>query len=933
MTGDDVLGNAGPMFEQDIQSDEFDRYLVFTYGIDTNLLSWFDAGDEVTVCGPSDTIPDVSNLDVAASVSRRIVQSHAKLYLMWGSDRIVCWLGSFNFTHSGIYNNVEWAARFDGSLESDPTMSGVLDGDVDRRTTESWQIQQVLELVATTFTGGDTAGADALLQNTDYPYVLVHSHRSNTLKRALRNELADAAGAVSLTYYSPFVNARGVELFLETLAPTVQKTDVNLTVRTCRLNNITNQETGLSSANISRFDDELAGFEYQVRAPGSQGDQLRDGRDIRSGLAHQKVVGLSYIDNEGEEQQATLLTTANLTKNAWKHNSGNFEIGLLLRDDSRNDALHELLGIQLSHCYERPREQELDDAIQSTSERASFTEIWLEDLLSERLQLNETELEIAWSPELPTLESVAATVYYRNILDGTRSPKTVTLEHSAEGFSARIPSLSAQSNQIIDFIELDVRTGFRPPERRLTEPGLERLQRGELSLSEYPGQTIICDGTAMPLAEFDPETTTADDIWLRDTYADAQRVKVVHEPRDQPHLTDSFLQETTTGTLTATDVGGLVYVDLSVDPAITPRHDQVTLRRPTGGAVEYLGYSRPDDNTLRYFLEATNGGDILNFLLTPPLDRYYPHQDRSETLPQPSEPTADVVQRFATSELTASPAGAAPVIDDETPIEFRSSIQTVPQNARIDVEWGLRGYDRFGGSLELNETLPPQEPHRQVWFRGGASIAADGAEFTLLTRRNAVTVREQPFAEGLQPQTDLLPKQLNLDSLSNHEVLAWLVFERADLLKPAVQDTEKHLNVSVAEASNQYQRIICPVLDEGELLCIPLLGQHREQSLQMQFELELQGGRPEITYYAPKRQQFEIDVTTTENEIELSCGDTTHVIHHRSGASTATLDKLARRVSIGELAGMLQPGDPFELRDRSGLEVRVRESGLLHLVS
>ena len=90
--------------------------------------------------------------------------------------------------------------------------------------------------------------------------------------------------------------------------------------------------------------------------------------------------------------------------------------------------------------------------------------------------------------------------------------------------------------------------------------------------------------------------------------------------------------------------------------------------------------------------------------------------------------------------------------------------------------------------IALDESLEPQKPHRQVWFCGAASINVLGTEFTLLTRRNAVTIKEQPFVAQLRPRKDLFPAHLDLDSRSNHQVLAWFVIDRADLLKPAVVD-------------------------------------------------------------------------------------------------------------------------------------------------
>lgn len=935
MTGaDNILGNAGPEFEQDLQSPEYDRYLIFTYGISTELLSWFDEDDSIVVCGPDDTTEAVYNTasGVDASIETRTVQSHAKLYLMWGEERITCWLGSFNFTYSGIYESVEWAARFSESLEYDPTPQELLAGDVPDDLTSSWQIRQAIELIASAFIGSDTEWTDSLLQNTDYPHVLVHSHRSNTLKRALRNELANATGTVSITYYAPFVNARGIELFTETLAPDVRPEDIALTVRTCRLSEITNQDTGLNSSHVGDFERRFADFAYQVRAPGDQGNHLRDGRELRSGFAHQKIVGLQFVDREGQEQRVSLLTTANLTKNAWQHNSGNFEIGLLLRDHTRNEHLHDFLGSQLPYCYERPRERELDEAVSSRSASASFEEVWLEDLVRERLNLRDDALELTWSPSLPPLDAVEATVYYRNLLDGSRSPETVDLEHAEEGRHAGIPSLSAQSNTVIDFIELDIETSFRPPERRLTDPGIERVRSGELSLSEYPGDVVVCDGSAVPVESFDIDTTTATEIWLRAEYPKSRTLTVIHEPRSQPHLDATFVQDVSTGTVTTAATGGLAFLDVTVDAAITPRHDQLLLRRPAGGPVEYLGYATTDAETIRYYFDERNGGDVIDLTIAPPLDRYYRPGDRQVSLPQPDTGTADAVHTFTSSQLTAQPVGDTTVIDDQTAIEFEAELTELSPDEAVEVHWGVRGYDRFGETLPLGETLPPQEPHRRLWFRGAVMLDVDGTEITLLTQRNSVGIKEQPFVSTVQVRDDLLPTHLDLRYLSRRDVFAWLVINRSELLKPAVRDTDRHLEVRVSESGTEYTRVICPVLDDGELLCLPLLGAHQNRRLQYAFEFELQGGQPEISYYAPRQATLDLTINTDESAIELSWADCSHVIRHRDGAETPSLNVLSDRVSAGELSQMLFSDDPFELDEREGLAIRVNEVGLLHLV-
>lgn len=540
-------------------------------------------------------------------------------------------------------------------------------------------------------------------------------------------------------------------------------------------------------------------------------------------------------------------------------------------------------------------------------------------------------LDVQWDDTFPSIESLTATLYYRDILSGERSPETVTLSATGDGFQAAIPSLRSAANCVIDFIELDVETSFRLPEHRFTNVGIDRLQSGELSLDEIGGEIIICDGVAQQLETFDVETQAPDNLWIWSTYEEPRTVKVVYEPQEHIHLAATFIQEVTVGTVTDSDLGGFVYLDIRVDSAITPRPDQLLLRRASGGRVEYLGYAHPDSHTIRYYFDADHSDTNIEVTPAPPLDRYYPSKTRSKRLPPVSAQTAEPVQAFARSALVVTPYGGGSIIDEETPIEFNTDLNTVPQDASIQVQWELRGYDRFGGSLDLDEVLDPQEPHRQIWFRGSIALSVAGTTLTLLTRRSAATVYAQPFTQALKPRKDLLPNYIDIGSLSNHQLLAWLVFDRNDLLKPAVRDTEKHLKVAVSQAGHEYEKVICPVLDDGELLCIPLLGRQRNTTVEFDLELELRGGRPEVAYYAPRSLQFEIQVDTAAESVTLDWKDDSQVIKHGATAGQVTLNALADRVNSSELYGMLHPGDPFDLRDRDGLALLIREPGLLHL--
>lgn len=942
MSGTDVIDSVGAKLESDLKSDDYDRYVIFTYGISSELLPWFDSSEEVVICGPDSTMHEVfEHMDnSSASVDARSIPSHAKIFLMWGDDEIKCWLGSFNFTSTALFENVEWAASFEGNLSTYPTTSEVLEGELEDSITDSWPLNQIIELISSTFRGEDTGYADSLLLNTDYPYVLVHTHRSNTLKHALREELKNSNGPISITYYAPFVNARGIELFVETLTPSVSSDRIDLTVRTCRLRDIENSEGGLTPEQVEGFTSEFAGFDYLVRAPGDQGDQLLSGDEIRSGFAHHKAIFIEYSDEREENKRSTLLTSANLTKNAWQHSSGNFEIGLLLRDDERNEQLHELFGDELGFCYERPRDRELEKATAASSESSPYVDTWLEDYVTERLNIGESYISLDWSDWLPKISKVEANVSYRDLHTAKRNQESIILDSTSDGFEAPISPVTAEENSIIDFVRLDIETRFRPPDHTLTPFGIDQLLSGDFDLEDHPCDVLIWgDERGEPDSIENRLSERPDNVILRRRTADKRRVQLIHEPHTQPHLSENFIQWIEAESRKSEDTGELIYVDVGVDPAIEPRHDHLIIVDEQGVRIDPLGYGRLDTETIRFILDAKYENQYLLVTPAPPLDRYYKLQELSVKLPSITGSTNPEIERFNSLELTVHAAdgekGEDPVIDDETPIRFDVPSELPVSQAELYVVWGYRGYDRFGEFVSIDRELEPQEPHRQIWYHGAYDSTIDGTEITFLSQRNSFTVKEQPFARDMQPRSDLIPAALNLDSLSNHELLTWLVFERSAVLKDRAREGDEPLTAKVSENGETYETIICDVLEEGGYLCIPLLGLHRDEQLRLRFILKLHGSHPEVEYYAPGERFLDLQVETTDenNVLNLNWGDETHRIRNQKGTSTPTLNFLMDQIRPSDLAEKLFDDDPFVLNDREGLAVRVQGRGLLHLAS
>jgi hypothetical protein len=216
MTADDALDiiGIGDQLREEIRSGEFNRYVIFTYGIKPEYLDWFEDSDLLAICGPNETIETVRNASTPTTVSTYSRQTHAKIYLLYNSERIVAYLGSFNFTRPGLYESVEWGARYEGEMAAtQPTPEELVMGSVDPEMTTEPVIDQIISVVGASMNGGDTDVADSWATNTTYGEGVVHTLRANTLQESIAEMTRSLDGSLSLTYYTPFVTRAGIEEF------------------------------------------------------------------------------------------------------------------------------------------------------------------------------------------------------------------------------------------------------------------------------------------------------------------------------------------------------------------------------------------------------------------------------------------------------------------------------------------------------------------------------------------------------------------------------------------------------------------------------------------------------------------------------------------------------------------------------------------------
>lgn len=457
----------------------FDRFVIFTYGITTEYLDWFDSDDEVAICGPNETVEAVRQADSHPTISAYNRETHAKIYLLYNDSRAVAYLGSFNFTRNGLYGGVEWGARYEADLTHSPTPAALIRGEAPTELSSSPIIEQIATIVGASMTGHDTHAADFWVANTGLGEGVVHTLTSNTLQAALTDILQGAEPPVEIGYYTPFVTRTGISEFMSYLPETIVESEIEFKIYTKRLSRLQDDEPILSADEITALDDQFGGFQLRVRAPGDQGNELGDSREIRSGMAHLKAITLADQSEPDAHSVGTILTSANLSERAWSRESSGFEIGVALEGTRDNKRLYRLFTEALPRAYIDPSERDLATAGGTGTPQTYGTETWLDTQLRSRATLDYDSVRVAWNDSLPSIDSLTGTLRIRNIVTGEQTSHDLAFTRIDDEFVASFPSVAGQSNRIIDFVRLAAETRHAPPELEYTMHEISQFRAEE----------------------------------------------------------------------------------------------------------------------------------------------------------------------------------------------------------------------------------------------------------------------------------------------------------------------------------------------------------------------------------------------------------------------------------------------------------------------
>lgn len=968
MSNDAVkISDVGTQLHEEIEDGPFDRFVIFTYGITPEYLDWFDADDQVAICGPSETVESVRNANPPPTISPYNRETHAKIYLLYNESHIVAYVGSFNFTRNGLYGSVEWGARYESDLTYCPTPESLINGEAPTELSPSPIIEQIATIAGASMTGNDTHTADSWVANAEFGEGVVHTLTSNTLQGALTNMLQDAERPVRISYYTPFVTRAGISEFLSYLPETIDESDLEFELYTKRLSRLQDDESILTADEITELDQTFGGFQLRVRAPGDQGNQLGDGREIRDGMAHFKAIALSDRLETDPRPVGTILTSANLSERAWSRESAGFEIGVALKGTDDSDRLHRLFTETLSHAYVSPSNRKLTTAGGTGTPQTYGTEVWLDTRLRNRTKLNHGSVTIDWDDSLPSIESLHAILKIRDISTGEEDRHELEFDRTNDEFAASFPSIAGQQNRIIDFVRLTAETTHAPPEMEYTAREISELRaekgiegkNNPLPEDWQQYDEIIWNGTiGKPIgkASFE-DVETVHSVQLRSTHDTAKAYYAILEPDAQPHI-DQLIKHVTVGTESVAPLGELLRVCVETHSAVTPNPQTVAFYTGRKQQIHPLGFTANNEQeALYYYLSPEHAGETLSVEIDSPLHRYVQNDSAEAVAPDmSSEEKIDLEPHFSTGSWSIAPIDVHPVLSrrryPDTPLILQSEpspedhISTEvpvtlnpPESLRETIDedqlacwWRPSGVFRSGTIQPVSTPIPKQDERTRVTYRGIVKVEGQKGTINFWLSGGDYLVKEQPFVDSPEISLEGIPREQPLTKLDSETLLGWATIQEDSVLKPRARDVTKYISARLYADGESVARVVFAATQKGGVLCIPILGQHVGKTQTLTLRLWVRGGPAKSKTYTEAALDIQLSVQESNNGLEITLDNQTRKIKDSQKDFKINLEKFINNFERGVFEEQIKKDEinkPLNIRSVSPLCIQPNEMLLL----
>ncbi|RLI82466.1 hypothetical protein DRP04_03890 [Archaeoglobales archaeon] len=877
---------------RDISSGQFNQFLFVTYTVDPELIEWFPPDSEVTVCiGNKESYEKMKNNGFSnRNVRFMLTDVHAKIYLMWNHEKIKCWFGSFNFSTRGLFESIEWAAFFEGKLVKEFTVYDVLDRDLTSQLTDNIVINQLLDLINSKLRKKDPSFCDNVFQNSSFEIVLLHTQGTNTLGRCISRVLSKANSDVKITYITPYMNKSGIINFCKLFESQIPLNEVEFRILTNRPEPSSYQEgMFLKSDDLRDLKRKFKEFILLKRKSRDGGTILRDGTEISDDFIHLKLIHISFTNTDGIEERHTIFTSANLTERAWKDGE-NLEIGLWVRDQAKNEVVSKFIENFMA-CFSEPDEDELkeiDKVIEDLERRKKTDDYWIEDFLKDRLTLDEESVKIKWSPHLPRIHEPICKLYMKNIITGERLEETVKLEKSGEYYIGKIKKLTSLRNNIVDYIEVLLKTDFDPPEKRIksnyireyltqVSDGVIFRLKGDIG-KEWDEIVIneevysLNDNIEIKIPNKNIHDISS--ISLRKLKSSAENVRVLIKLEGQQYFGRNFFIGSEASIDKLDGVGKLLKVVINVNDKLDPPFDVIKFTDHDSNPVDYIGFSKEDSNVIYYF-KPTSKYKSLKAEVKAPYNSYFGNESIIIKLPNVgTKSETKLLDVLSSSRFHHELVGIE--FQDESAID-----KLISEDSKIRIKPDQKLLELFDINqfkyiykeealfykcpklCSIDDEITPSEPFLRISYWGVVEIKSKDRTIYLLTPKSSFIVRKNLVKELSIDDRRLFPLELPISKMKEDEPIGWIKIDQNDIkiTNELHSNFKEKIQLEVLKNGKRLQLQELPVLRTGQAYYIPMFRGDINTTVDLIFIVKFKEDDSYLSNFswAIQRKTYEID--------------------------------------------------------------------------
>jgi len=599
-------------FRKDVMDNSFNNFLFFTYNINSDLLSWFPDNSKVVFY----TMPIVKsklNELIDNSIIINEFNTHAKIYLMWNEKKIVCWLGSFNFTYGSLIDSIEWAQRNEGNLNVSLDVNEIPYHKFSIISNNQF-INQVFDLVMKLLKNDNDFLCDKILDNYSISNILLHNNEPNTLILSIKKILNNYKSDLEINYITPFVSRNGVEYFIGLI-------NENLLIKNMELTILTNKpdeknyliNTYLSGDEINFLKNRNNKLSILRRKTGE--GEIILGKEImlEDSFLHMKLITFAFTNNQNKSEYHGLFTSANLTETAWNPNSNKLEIGVWIRNQTENERIQIFIEkLKENFCEFTSEELKEIDDLSEKLRNVKYKEIWLEDLVKNSLEITKETITLHWKNDFPKITNITCDIHFSNIISREILHRNYHFQKTDNvlqvvNYLDEIP----QENIIISSIDVNVSTEFIPPEIELkyfatlivNENNSLFLKLEEGFLQKWTSIIINNKDYSVERTENRiklPIQSQIKSISLR-KYGETAKFRISVSINQQPHLpSKGFISGKIMGNIQLIRNLILTKIDIKCAKEINPPFDSIDFFDDKGKNVYFVGFSKKS-NKISYF--------------------------------------------------------------------------------------------------------------------------------------------------------------------------------------------------------------------------------------------------------------------------------------------------------------------------------------------